>query len=471
MDPKDKGGATAEAGKPDLAAIRARIAARRAKRLALAGKKSGTGTGVAPAAKPAHVATPGDGNGRLVKALEAVARSTKAFNERMGTLESRMKFVERQAKMRHVSLPGSEDGGTFKGQKVKFMFTRAIKYILTGREEGCEYEAEVFREAEKKSASGLIGKTALEAGTDSIGGFLVPVQIVQDLIELIRANQVMAAAGITNMTGLSGAPVQIPKQTAGATGQWVDENVAPSESNQTFGQVSLAPHTAAALVKISKRLIMMATPAAEALVRQDLSEQLALTIDLGILRGTGSSGQPIGIANWPGILTVAAGANGGPLTYNLLVDIQQQVRNNNGLRNAKSPAWIIATALIGVLQKMVDANNRPLLLPWANAAQDWPEDKPASGGPVGRLFGYPVYDTTQIPTNLTKGGGTNLTEIYFGDMATVLLGQWGGVEIAASDQTSTAFEKRQVWVQIAQDVDVALRQEQRMCYVSDVQST
>lgn len=446
-----------------IEAIKARIAARKAARLAR------TKTAPTPQARPAAGSIPGIS--RLNRTLSRVAENTSGFDKRLAALEGRTRFIERSVKNRTVSLPGSEDGTTVKGKKVHFMFTKAIKYLVTGKEDGCEFEAEVMRETEKRAAKGLIGKTALEAGTDSIGGFLVPTQVIQDLIDLIRANQVMTAAGITQMPGLTGSPVQIPKQTGGSTGYWVDENVAPTESNQTFGQISMTPHTAAALVKISKRLIMMASPAAEALVRKDLSEQLALLVDLAILRGTGANGQPIGIMNWPGVNPYAIGTNGGDLTYEHLVGIIQTVRDANGLRDARNVGWVLSTGLIGVVMKMVDGNNRPIFLPWSEGVTNWETGTPGAGGPVGRLFGYPVYDTTQIPTNLTKGTGTGLTEIYFGDMSTVIQGGWGGIEIAASDQTSDAFAKRQVWVQIAQDLDIALRQETRLTYCGDVKAT
>lgn len=406
----------------------------------------------------------------LAKLARELAQNSRGMREKVAGLESQIRYLERQNRTRNVSLPGSEDGTTFKGKKLEFMYTRAIRFLLTGREEGNELEAEIFRQTEKRRSSMLVGKTALEMGTDSLGGFLVPQQIAADIIELIRAQAVMMAAGVTSMPGLTGAPYQIPKQTSASTAYWVAENSGPTESNQAFGQISLFPHCAAALTKLSKRLIMMASPAAEAFVRDDMSLQLALFLDLAILRGNGASGAPVGIANWPGIGTYAVGTNGGALTYQGLVGIVQKVRIANGLRNAKSVGWVIPTALIAVLQNMVDGNNRPLLLPWDESIKDMAPGEPGQGGPVARLLGYPVYDTTQLPTDLTKAAGTALCEIFFGDIGTVVLGQWGGIEISASDQTSTAFQNRQVWVLIAQEVDVALRQATRMCYCSDVAS-
>lgn len=411
---------------------------------------------------------------QFMRTVRDLARSTKAMAATQADLQNRLRYAERALKRRsaapapRVSLPGVEDGGTFKGKKQKFMFTRAIRYILTGREEGSEFEAEVIRQTEKRAS---LQTRALEAGSDTLGGFLVPNQIISEMVELIRAQAVVIQAGATVMGGLVGSPIQIPKQTSASTAYWVGENVAPDESSQAFGQLTMSPHTCAAYTKISKRLIMLSNPSAEAVVREDLSLQLALKMDLAMLRGGAAAGEPVGIANSSGIGTYAFGTNGGPLTYQDLVKIVAVARNANALRNSKSLGWILPSALISVLMQLVDGNNRPLLSPWTEGAADWAPGEPGYGGPVGRLLGYPVYDTTQIPTNLTKGTGTSLTEIYFGDIGTLLVGQWGGITIEASGETSTAFLARQVWVLIAQDVDFAIRQPERLVYSNDVQGS
>jgi len=75
--------------------------------------------------------------------------------------------------------------------------------------------------------------------------------------------------------------------------------------------------------------------------------------------------------------------------------------------------------------------------------------------------------TTQIPLNLTKGSATNCSELYFGNWAEVLIGQWLGFEILASNEAGTAFASDQTWVRIISQVDIALRHAQSMCLCSD----
>lgn len=372
-------------------------------------------------------------------------------------LEQRVKAFERSQRSRNVSLPGVEDGGTVRGKRVKFMFTKAFGYLLDGREEGREFEVEVLKQTAKLRTKTMI------AGNDALGGSWVPQQVMQDLIENIRANAVVLQAGATLLSGLTGSPVTMPKLTGSTTGRWLGEVQAGTPTDIATGQLTMTPKTAQASTKLSKRLIMMANQAAEQIVRDDLTRTLALMIDSAALRGTGGANTPLGVANTPGILSLVYGTNGADISWDLLIDQVQKLRAANSLMDSKRLAWITSSALVGVLQKLRDGNDRPLLVSPDRGAADeiW----------QGKVAGYPMFDTTQVPSDLTKGTGTALTELYFGDWTALLIGQWGGMEIDVTDQAGTAWENREVWIQAHQDLDVAVRQGERFCLANDVKTT
>ena len=80
--------------------------------------------------------------------------------------------------------------------------------------------------------------------------------------------------------------------------------------------------------------------------------------------------------------------------------------------------------------------------------------------------------TTQIPTNLSKGGGgATLSEAYFGNWQELLIGQWGGLEFMASGETSDAFAKNQTWIRVIQEVDVAMRHAESFVLCNDAITT
>ena len=62
---------------------------------------------------------------------------------------------------------------------------------------------------------------ALGSDTDAGGGFLVPAELMADIIELLRPRVVTQAMGATMLQGLAGrAPVMLTRQKSGATFEW-----------------------------------------------------------------------------------------------------------------------------------------------------------------------------------------------------------------------------------------------------------
>jgi HK97 family phage major capsid protein len=362
-------------------------------------------------------------------------------------LEARLGELEKMATPRKVHLPGLED------EKEKFSFFKAIWAIKTGNWDNAGFEKEVFDNTRKK---------AMAMGTGSAGGYIVPTIYIAELIELLMAESVVTAMGATVLNDLQGSPVQIPRQSGGATGYWVAENASITASDLTLEQLSLTPKKVGALVKLSNSLIKLANPSAEALVRRDISAAIALQIDLKALRGTGAANQPTGIASTENINTVAIGADGGSLTWDHLLDMEYELAVDNALKGKLGfvfhPAIKRNLMKRKVAQYSGDTGGEYIINPMAESLfQTW--------------LGYPYKMTTQIPINLTKGSGTNLTEVYFGNWQELMIGQWGGMEIALSQETSDAFEKDQTWIRILQEVDIAVRHPQSFCLINDASAS
>jgi HK97 family phage major capsid protein len=102
------------------------------------------------------------------------------------------------AKRAWKDVPGAEDT-----DKNKFSFFKAFNAIRSKDFSHAGYEQEVMQAAAQKAQS---------AGVDTAGGYLVPVQALGGIIDLLRANLVTAALGATVLDNLTGVPVEIPKQ-------------------------------------------------------------------------------------------------------------------------------------------------------------------------------------------------------------------------------------------------------------------
>lgn len=361
------------------------------------------------------------------------------------TLKTRVAEMEQIAMPRRIAfnVPDLEK------EKSAFSFLKAINAISTGDWSNAGFEKEIFQETSKR---------AMAQGVDTAGGYIVPNQYIAELIELLRADTVVMQAGATVMSGLTGSPVEIPKQTGGATAYWVGENQAITSSDLTLGQIKMTPKAVAAMVKLSNRLIRMSNPSAEAMVRRDIVQTLSLAIDLAALRGTGAEYQPIGVANTSGINTHAIGANGGTPDFDDLIDMEYEVEVDNALRG--KPSFIFHPAIKRALIKLKVAN-------YSGQTDGMYIVQPVTEDQLASWIGYPYRNTTQIPVNLTKGNATNCSQIFFGNWQELIIGQWAGMEIMASQETSDAFEKNQTWVRVMQEVDFAVRHPESFCVCSD----
>lgn len=279
----------------------------------------------------------------------------------------------------------------------------------------------------------------LNVGSATAGGNLVAMNLLaSSFIDLLRNRMQVANLGATMLDGLVGN-VAIPSQSAGASTYWVTEGTAVTESEATFGQVTLSPKTVGMFTDYSRRTLLQTTPAIEALVRADLAAGIAVEIDRAALHGSASGGQPRGIAATPGIGSVAGGTNGAAPTYLHMIALEEAVAVANAdvgsmafLTNAKMRAQLRGT------QQFASTNGVPV----------WGADN--------TVLGYRAAVSNNVSSTLTKGTSTGVcSAIFFGNWSELLLGMWGGLDLILDPSAlATSGGRRLVALQ---DVDVAVR--------------
>lgn len=372
------------------------------------------------------------------KSYETMEGTIKSLEDTLTEVKTKYKELEESiANRAWKDMPGVDDG------KDKFSFFKAFHGIATKDFSNAGYEKEVMEATNVKAQS---------AGVDTAGGYLVPLQALGGIIELLRANMVTSALGATVLDGLSGVPVEIPKQTGAATAVWVEENAAITESEITFGQLALNPKALAALVKMSNRSLRLSNPSLEALVRNDITQQIALALDIAALRGTGVGGSILGLVNQPGVGTVdfdtAATATA---TYNpsweAMYELEGVVEDANALRGnlgfAMSPKVKRTMSKLRAAVAAVD-----------DQGGNFMQTIPMTAAMITAILGWPFQTTTQIPNTL--GLGTQ-SEVYFGNWADLIIGMWGGMQLKASEEAGTAFVSNQTWIRAIMDVDCGIR--------------
>jgi len=256
-----------------------------------------------------------------------------------------------------------------------------------------------------------------------------------DFIDVLRNSSSVMQAGATMLRGLQGNVV-IPKKTAAASAGWIaTEGAAAAESEFTSGSVTMSPKVIGAFTDATRLLLQQSSLDVENLIRDDLTQSIATAIDLGALAGSGTSGQPTGIANTSGINTTTfAAANP---TWAEIVAMESAVANDNALNG--SLGYICRPADFGTLKTTEKATGTAQFVV----------------SPDNSMNGYNVIRSNQV----TSG------DFYFGNFADLLIGMYGGLDITVDPYAlSTSGGVRIVALQT---VDVAVRHAVSFCKSSD----
>lgn len=279
---------------------------------------------------------------------------------------------------------------------------------------------------------------SLSLANDTSAGFLVPVSVMRDmLVPLLRSPLVLDTAGVARLSGLTYAPVQMPRQTAAATGYWVGETAAVTESDQSVDMLSLNPHKAGAATRISNTLIRKTPAAAEEFVRRDLAEVMRRLIEKAFFEGSGIAGQPLGLKNISGINTVSFSGSDGVTKWSKLQEMVKEIEIDNA--NISNLVWVMhptdyqILAAIQLPQAAGPLQGYPIL-----STGNVTDKQPRS------LYGYPILTTT----NVTAG------TIFLFDPADVVFADWGPMELRATSEGATLALADMTLVTAFQEVDV-----------------
>jgi HK97 family phage major capsid protein/HK97 family phage prohead protease len=361
----------------------------------------------------------------------------------------------------------------------QYSITAGIRAALTGdwssREAGLvrEMSQEVERSGLNKTTarSFFVPFSALRAtyvtSGATTGGNLVATDLMADeFIEALRNNSIMLGLGVRTMTGLVGN-VAIPRRASVASTYYLGSEVtAITQSESTFDQVTLSPKNLAALSKYSRQTLLQGTPGIEQLVRRDITDGINLGIDLGVLNGSGSAGQPEGIMQTTGIGSVALGTNGGPITVESLVDLEEQVLIDNGALNRDNIAYVTNAKVLAELKKLRAGGSTTGDGAFLVNNQ---LDALGRGATPTSVNGYPLYVTNQVPSNLTKGSSSGVcSAMLMGDFSQAMVGFWGnGLEITVGED-SDDFSKALTSVRGIVTYDVAVRHPESFAAILDI---
>ena len=318
---------------------------------------------------------------------------TKTYEEMEAKIVNLGKEIERQEKMdameREMAMP--------------------VNTPITSKPENTKMEEKKGRasDAYKKAFwNGMRSKYAsvsnvLSEGTDSEGGYLVPDEYENTLVQALEGENVIRGRShvITTSNGTHKIPVVASKGEA----SWIDENGAYPEDDDTFAQVNIDAHKIGTIIKVSEELLNDSAFNLESYFAQEFGRRIGTKEEEAFINGNGSS-KPTGILTSAevGVTTASDKA----ITADELIDLFYSLKGVYR-RNA---VWVLNDTTVKAIRKLKDNNGQYI---WQPALKDGDHDT---------LLGRPILTTGAMPEI-----AADAKPVIFGDLSYYWIGDRQGV--------------------------------------------
>jgi HK97 family phage major capsid protein len=316
---------------------------------------------------------------------------------------------------------------------------------------------------------------ALVAGVGGSGGFIVPPEYVNEIIELLRPRAVVRGSN-PRMLPMPRGTMTLPAQTAAASASYGGENTQISASQQQLGQIIATYKKLTALVPVGNDLMRYANPAADAFVRDDLVKVIALREDLAFLVGDGSQESPRGFTSFGNQYALQ---NGGTAGSWLTTGNSTAASGGNFITsNETYTLATVAQELGGLVNRLDTANVPDIRRKWFMHPRSWNYLNNVQNSlgvyvyraelAKGTLLGYPFAKSTQIPITIHDTSSTNndCSFVMLIEMDDALLLDSMQLELAVSREGTyydansvlqSAFQKDQTLIRAIAEHDFQMR--------------
>ena len=183
-----------------------------------------------------------------------------------------------------------------------------------------------------------------------------------------------------------------PIETTAPTASYVAEGGAISASDPTVTPYTAQTHTATALVKVSRQLLASGNNVDE-YIERSIANQVGLQMEKAFFANANISNAPTALSQVTGVTDIIDERQRAHVDqYDELVDLKKNLRNNNA--NGKVNFYMSPNIMAGYA-KLKDQNDQPLV-PAPFVFDEFNE----------------AYITSQIPNDLTKGTGVDLSTVF-----------------------------------------------------------
>jgi len=259
-----------------------------------------------------------------------------------------------------------------------------------------EYRKAFWNAMRTRAGEGLdpIIKNALQVGTDSEGGYLVPDEFERTLVQALEEENIFRR--LANVITTASGDRKIPVVASKGTASLIDEEGVIPESDDSFGQVSIGAYKLGTMIKVSEELLNDSVFQLEPYISREFARRIGNKEEEAFFIGDGS-GKPTGILAATGgaqLGVTTAGATAITLdeVLDLFYSLKAPYRNKS--------VFIMNDSTVKAIRKLKDGQGQYLWQPSIQA------------GTPDTILNRPLFTSSYVPA-IEAGAKT----IAFGDFS------------------------------------------------------
>ncbi len=263
------------------------------------------------------------------------------------------------------------------------------KELKTGRASN-EYKNAFWQVMRNKA--GFEVRNALQVGTDTEGGFLVPDEFEHTLIEALEEENIFR--GLANTIQTSSGDRKIPIVATKGTASWVDEEGAIPESDDSFSQVSIGAYKLATMIKVSEELLNDSVFNLESYIATEFGRRIGNKEEEAFFTGDGT-GKPTGILDATGGGQLGKSTSGATsISFDEIMDLFYSLKSPY----RKNATFLMNDSTVKAIRKLKDGSGQYIWQPSMTA------------GTPDTILNRPVLTSAYMP-EIASGNKT----VVFGD--------------------------------------------------------
>ena len=243
-----------------------------------------------------------------------------------------------------------------------------------------------------RNKAGFEVKNALQVGTDTEGGYLVPDEFEHTLIEALEEENIFR--GLANTIQTSSGDRKIPIVATKGTASWVDEEGAIPESDDSFSQVSIGAYKLATMIKVSEELLNDSVFNLESYIATEFGRRIGNKEEEAFFTGNGT-GKPTGILDSTGGGQLGKTTSGATsISFDEIMDLFYSLKSPY----RKNATFLMNDSTVKAIRKLKDGSGQYIWQPSMTA------------GTPDTILNRPVLTSAYMP-EIASGNKT----VVFGD--------------------------------------------------------